>query len=178
MRRFLATLLLGAVCVGGCGRQPVPVPATAPSPARATAEARAERLRAAVADRVPVTGHRQWPGTTSAYRAYFEGSALRYLEETVTEANRGPFQNHYYFDADGLFYYRGEQVAAEGSGAIGPAPRVPVIVEWHGAQVPRAVRIEHYGEDRLPPADVAAIRRRGAELASAAQDEYSARKIP
>jgi len=177
MRRLLIPLLLGLAGFAGCGRSP-PTPPSPPAAATAAdAHARAQQLRAGLPGMKSVHGRRQWPGRASAYQAYFEGRTLRYLEETATDAG-GQFQNHYYFEATGLFYYTGEQAAAADSGAMGPAPRVPVIVEWRGAEVVRAVRIEHYGEVPLAAAELAAIRRRAAELASAASDELTATGAP
>lgn len=181
MRRIHIPLLLGLACmvaVVGCGRSPSPPPVSpAPPVAAADAPTRADRLRAGLAGLRSVQGRRQWPGRESAYQAYFEGRTLRYLAETVTECS-GEFRNHYYFESGGLFYYTGEQAAAADSGATGPAPHVPVVVEWRGTEVARAVRIEHYGEVPLTPAETGAIRRRAAELLSAAQDEQTATGVP
>ena len=53
---------------------------------------------------------------------------------------------------------------------------VPLRAEFAGARVLSAVRVEHYGEVKLEPAAIEAIRRQGAELASAVISEESAPK--
>lgn len=173
MHRISLLMLILALLAVGCGQRPAP-PVAAPAPV--TARARADAIRSAVAAVPSVTGHRDGPGGDAAWRAFYSGDELVLLEESVADPPRPPLENRYYFERGALFFYAGQQPAEVGSGAAGAA-RVPVLVEFRGAQATSAVRIEHYGEVRLEPARVAAIRSRAAELASAARDEMSAQKV-
>jgi hypothetical protein len=176
-RNALLTAIL-ALLIAGCGQRPPGggAPAT-PAAAPAAAAARADAIRAAAAGLPSVTGNRDGPGGTATWRAFFAGDDLRLLEESLADPPRPPLENRYYFERGELFYYAGEQAAQAGGGAEGAAARVPVLAEFQGARALRAVRIEHYGEVRLEPAPVEALQRRAAELASAARDEHSARRI-
>ena len=171
------SILCFALLIAGCSRAPPAGAPGAPAPAQARAETRAREIRDAATRLPSVDGHRDGPAGDAAWRAFFDDSGLVLLEESVADPPRPPLENRYYFRDGALFYVEGQQAAERGSGAEGVAPRVPVVAEFHGVQATRAVRIEHYGPVPLAPERVQAIARRAAELASAARDERSARKV-
>jgi len=171
----LWSLALAAV---GCGRQP-PAPAAAPAapPAASNAAARAAAIRGRSTTLLSVTGHRDTLGIDATWRGYFDGNELVLLEERRADPPRPPLENRYFYEHGTLFYFLGEQPAERAGGAAGPAPRAPLRAEFDGLRAVAAVRIEHYGEVRLTPAEIATIQKRAAELASAARDEQSALKV-
>ena len=169
-------LILGfALLIASCSRSPPPAPAARAPDVRA--EARAAAIRADASRLPSVAGHRDGPAGDAAWRAYFDGTELALLEESIADPPRPPLETRYYFEKGALFFVEGQQAAERGSGAEGVAPRVPLVAEFRGAQATRAVRIEHYGPVPLAPDRVQAIQRRAAELASAARDERSAAKV-
>jgi hypothetical protein len=142
------------------------------------APARAAALAAASAAWPKVAGHWLHGDTDSRFTAWFQDGELRYLEEVVVRHGAASLHGRYYFEHDALFYYSGESPAgtAVGGGATAMAARVPVMVEFEGAQLRRAVRVEHYGEVRLDAAAVIELKRRAAALARVARDEWSVRR--
>ena len=174
--------LLGMVA---CGRAPPPSApaepgASAPSAATAPATTRAAAIEAAIAGYETVRGHWERGAERSSYAAYFESGRLRYLDETVAVPGAAPRRNRYYYENGVLFYIAGEVHAASvvGGGVGAVAPSVPVRAEFHGTKTLAAVRVEHYGEVKLAPGEVEALRRQAAELASAATAEEQAPKAP
>ncbi|MBS0376030.1 MAG: hypothetical protein JSR73_15730 [Proteobacteria bacterium] len=176
MIRKLPMLLLGALLAAGCGQRPPAPPAAAP-PAPLPASARADAIRAAASGQPAVEGRRDRADGAATWRAVFAGDAPALVEESVAVPGGAPYVNRYYYEQGALFYYAGEQAAEAGSGAAGPFARVAVQAEFDGARARRAVRLEHYGPVPLPPALAQAIAARGAELAAAARDEHSARRL-
>jgi hypothetical protein len=178
VHRILRLILICALPLAACGQRPPPAAAPLPKVAApVAASARAAALAAAAAGLPSVAGHRDGPDGTAAWRAFFAGDELTLLEESVADPPRPPLERRYYFEHGALFYFAGQQAAEPGSGADGAAARVPVQAEFRGPQATRAVRLEHYGAVPLAPERVAAIAARAAELASAARDERSARKV-
>jgi len=175
VRKF-PMLVLGALLATGCGQRP-PAPPAPPPSAPPPASARADAIRAATGGQAAVEGRRDRADGPATWRALFAGDAPALVEESVAVPGGAPFVNRYYYEHGALFYYAGEQAAESGSGAAGPFARVAVQAEFDGARVLRAVRLEHYGAVPLPPALARAIAARGAELAAAARDEHSARKL-
>ena len=166
-RAPLVLLLLAAVA--GCSQRPA---ASEVPPRAATPAARIEAIRAA---RLPsVSGHRDGPGGAATWRAFFADGELALLEEEIADPPRRPLHNEYYFEHGALAYFRGEQPATPGSGAVAPDARAPVVIEFQGRRATSAVRIEHYGPVPLEPERLAAIEQRAAELAGAAQAEHNA----
>jgi hypothetical protein len=158
--------------LAGCGGR---VPPAAPVAADGTA--RAAALRAAAPGLTALHGRWDEDGSRSEYTAYFSAGRLGYLDERQRiAASPGSLRNEYFFDGGTLFYFSGEQPAADGYGG-GPqalAATVPSLAEFRGAQVLRAVRKEHFGEVPLTPAAIDAIRRHAAALAGAAANERAA----
>lgn len=175
--------MLGLVACGGRA-PPASAPAApgAPAPGAATAPAatRAAAIEAAAAADETVRGHWERGAERSTYAAYFEHGQLRYLDETVAVPGAPARHNRYYYENGVLFYLAGEVRAATvvGGGPGAVAPSVPVHLEFHGTKTLAAVRVEHYGEVKLAPAEVEALRRQAAELASAATAEEHAPKAP
>jgi hypothetical protein len=163
------------LAAAGCGpKAPAPAAPAPPPAAPPTAAARAAAIRARSATLASVTGHRDTEGLDATWRGYFDGNALLLLEESRADRPRPPLQHRYFYERGTLFYYLGEQPAEAQSGATGPAPRAALRAEFDGLRAVAAVRIEHYGEVRLTPAEIGAIQRRAAELASAAANEHAA----
>lgn len=150
--------------------------ATSGSAASETAAERAERIAAAAAQWPKVEGRWTRGDTDSRYTAYFDGERLRYLDEQMGMGDYGSRHHRYWFDDGALFYYEGEK-SSDVPGGTKPGmlpPVVPVVAEFRGGEVVRAVAREHYGEKKLDDATVAGIRNHAAALAGAAQDEWSA----
>jgi hypothetical protein len=178
--------MLALLAVVACGGRAPPASAPegpaapAPSAATAPAAARAAAIEAATAGYEIVRGRWERGAERSTYAAYFENGQLRYLDETVAAPGAPPRHNRDYYENGVLFYIAGEVRAAStvggGPGAVGPS--VPVRAEFHGTKTLAAVRVEHYGEVKLAPAEVEALRRQAAELASAATAEEHAPKAP
>jgi hypothetical protein len=169
--RWVLILLL----LAGCGQRhsaPAPAGATASASPKATAETRAQHLLAECATVRRVVGSRDIGGEAIRWRACFRGDELQLLEERASSGTEHSRESRYYFDGGALFYFAGERAAVPAGGATGPESIAPVIIEFRGAQVIRAVRLEHYGEVRLAPDEPAQIRRRAAELVSAARDQH------
>jgi hypothetical protein len=171
MRRSVLILICISATLAGCGRQKPPV-----SPLAADASARAAALRAAAPGLVALHGRWDEPGSRSEYTAYFSAGRIGYLDERQRVAPSGSLHNEYFFDDGALFYFSGELPATAGFGggpdAVGPV--VASLAEFRGAQVLRAVRIEHFGEVPLDAATIGAIRRHAAALAGAAANERAA----
>jgi hypothetical protein len=177
MRNHLLILVLGLL-VAACGpAAPGPAsPATAAAPATAdsgvprrsdaptNAETRAAAIRAAAPTFRSVEGHTPWRGLPANYRGYFDGHDLRYVEETVPIGAWPALQNRYYFEGGALFYYAGENQAISGDPTGND--RSAVIMELDGSTVRRAVMVEGEHESPLDEIEVAAIRKRGAQLAA------------
>ena len=174
MHRKTLPILCFVLLLAGCSRPP-PAAVAAASPQEASA--RAAAIEAAASRLTSVVGHRDGPGGDATWRAFFDGSELTLLEESVADAPRPPLENRYYFDKGALFYFAGQQAAEPGGGAEGVAPRIPVVAEFRGLQATRAVRIEHYGPVPLAAERAQGIARRAAELAAAARDERSAQRV-
>lgn len=197
--RVVVAAVLGGVALQGCGRSAdapaasaAPSAATAPAATTATgapgaapateapasAEKRAEAIREASAQWPKVAGRWTRGDTDSKYVAWFDGDRLAYLEEDMNQGDYGRKQQRYWFDDGALFYYTGEGPSAlPGGTAPGSLPpNVPVVAEFRGAQVVRAVSREHFGEQKLDPMLVEGIQRHAAALAGAAQDEWSAQR--
>ena len=152
--------------------------ATAASAAAAPAAERAAQIRASAAQWPKVEGRWTRGDTDSRYVAYFDGGELRYLEENMSMGDYGSRQNRYFYEGGALFYYAGEK-SSDVPGSTGPGglpPVVPVVAEFRGPEVVRAVAREHFGEKKLDATIVEGIRRHGAVLAGAAQDEWSAQR--
>jgi hypothetical protein len=150
--------------------------ATSESGAGATGAERADRITAAAAQWPKVEGRWTRGDTDSRYTAYFDGERLRYLDERMGMGDYGSRRHRYWFDDGALFYYEGEK-SSDVPGGTKPGmlpPVVPVVAEFRGGEVVRAVAREHYGEKKLDDATVAGIRNHAAALAGAAQDEWSA----
>ena len=173
-----------ALGLGACGERTPPAaarpkassPAIAPAPP-ASGAARAAALEAALPSLMKVDSHREQGASRTLISGYFDKSDLKVLDETVTGQGLATIHNRYYFDGGVAFYFRGEAPAGKiggGPGAMGST--VPLRAEFAGARVLSAVRVEHYGEVKLEPAAIEAIRRQGAELASAVISEESAPK--
>lgn len=146
--------------------------------ASAPAADRADSIRASAAQWPKVEGRWTRGDTDSRYVAYFDGGELRYLEENMSMGDYGSRQNRYFYEDGALFYYVGEK-SSDVPGSTGPGglpPVVPVVAEFRGPEVVRAVAREHFGEKKLDAALVEGIRRHGAVLAGAAQDEWSAQQ--
>lgn len=188
-----ATVLCGVVLLAACGRgsdgaregsrpaeggtPPAGTSAAAPSAiATPDGEARARAAREAAANWPKVDGRWTQRDVDSKFVAHFDGGQLRYLVEEPASPEAGGGRNEYWFDAGELYYYAGEKPSAYGGTGPGALPqRVPVVAEFRGAEVVRAISREHYGEKKLDDDTVAALRRHAAALAGAAQDEWSAR---
>ena len=183
----IAAMTVVAFGLAACGERapPAVAPAKAPSPARmaaaspaaATGSARAAALEAALPGLMRVDTHREQGTSRTLISGYFDKSDLKLLDETVTGQGLATIHNRYYYDGGLAFYFRGEAPAGKiggGPGAVGAT--VPLRVEFQGARVLSAVRIEHYGDVKLEPAAIEAIRRQGAGLASAVISEESAPK--
>lgn len=152
--------------------------ATASAAAEVPAAERAEIVRASAAQWPKVEGRWTRGDTDSRYVAYFDGGELRYLEEDMSMGDYGSRRNRYFYDGGALFYYAGEK-SSDVPGSTGPGglpPVVPVVAEFRGPEVVRAVAREHFGEKKLDAAIVEGIRRHSAALAGAAQDEWSAQQ--
>jgi hypothetical protein len=144
----------------------------------APAADRADSIRASAAQWPKVEGRWTRGDTDSRYVAYFDGGELRYLEENMSMGDYGSRQNRYFYEDGALFYYVGEK-SSDVPGSTGPGglpPVVPVVAEFRGPEVVRGVAREHFGEKKLDAAIVEGIRRHGAVLAGAAQDEWSAQQ--
>ncbi len=169
-----------------CGAPKTPAPASPPPAPAAAGTAHAERaperaakLDAALGTLAKVDTHREDGVRHTSLSGYFRDGQLVVLEETVTGGTAPALHNRYYYEHGLLFYFSGEMPA----GAIGGGPNalgatVPAHAQFEGARTLAAVRNEHYGEVRLDEAAVGAIRRQGAELASAVTSEEQAPKRP
>jgi hypothetical protein len=163
----------GAAANGGGGLRPATSPANAPD-----GEARARAARDAASGWPKVEGRWTRGDTDSRYVAHFDGGQLRYLLEEMSLGDRGSRRNEYWFNGGELYYYVGEKPSAYGGTGPGALPpTVPVVAEFRGAEVVRAISREHYGEKKLDDEALAGIRRHAAALAGAAQDEWSARSL-
>ena len=181
---MVAAMTIVALGVVSCGERPPPAAATGQAPLPATAAAaplspaaRAAALQAALPSLMKVDSHREQGTSRTLLSGYFDKSDLKVLDETVTGQGLATIHNRYFYDGGLAFYFRGEAPAGQiggGPGAMGAT--VPLRAEFAGARVLSAVRIEHYGEVKLEPAAIDAIRRQGAELASAVISEESAPK--
>jgi hypothetical protein len=171
MWRAVLILICTWATLAACGRQKPPV-----LPVAAGGSARAAALRAAAPGLTALHGRWDEPGSRSEYTAYFSAGRLGYLDERQRLAPSGSLHNEYFFDGGALFYFAGELPATAGFGggpdAVGPV--VASLAEFRGAQVLRAVRIEHFGEVPLDAATIGAIRRHAAALAGAAATERAA----
>jgi hypothetical protein len=195
--RIVAIALCGTVLLAACGRggdQAGGAPAAgaasttggtaaaggdaaarATTSAAPTGEARARAIRDAAAAWPKVEGRWTRGAADSRYVAYFDGGELRYLVEDATLGDGGTRRQQYWFDAGELWYYVGEKPSAYGGTGPGALPpSVPIVAEFRGAEVVRAVSREHYGEKKLDDEAVRGIRAQAAALAGAAQDEWSA----
>lgn len=140
-----------------------------------TGEARARAVRDAAAGWPKVEGRWTRGDADSRYVAYFDGGQLRYLVEDLSLGERGTRRQEYWFDAGELWYYAGEKPSAYGGTGPGALPpSVPIVAEFRGAEVVRAISREHYGEKKLDDDALRDIRAHAAALAGAAQDEWSA----
>jgi hypothetical protein len=184
-RTWPMLVVLALLGLAACGRAPPPSApaepgAPAPGAAAVPATTRAAAIEAAIAGYEIVRGHWERGAERSTYAAYFENGRLRYLDETVAAPGAPARRNRYYYDNGVLFYIAGEvrasTVVGGGAGAVGPS--VPVRAEFQGTKTLAAVRVEHYGEVKLAPGEVEALRRQAAELASAATAEEHAPKAP
>ena len=182
---MIAAMTFVALGVASCGERAPPAAATgkAPLPAMAPAAAplspatRAAALEAALPSLMKVDSHRDQGASRTLLSGYFDRSDLKVLDETVSGQGLATIHNRYFYDGGLAFYFRGEAPAGKiggGPGAMGAT--VPLRAEFAGSRVLSAVRIEHYGEVKLEPAAIDAIRRQGAELASAVISEESAPK--
>jgi hypothetical protein len=186
---LLVGIALATVALAGCERGTAPetaappgeAPAAAtPAPAAASvsAEDRAASIRDSAAQWPKVEGRWTRGDSDSRYVAYFDGGELRYLEEDLSMGDYGSRRNRYFYEDGALFYYAGEK-SSDVPGSSGPGglpPVVPVVAEFRGPEVVRAVAREHFGEKKLDDAIVAGIRGHAATLAGAAQDEWSAQR--
>ena len=183
----IAAMTAMALGLAACGERapPAVAPAKAPLPARmaaasqapATGSARAAALEAALPGLMKVDTHREQGTSRTQISGYFDKSDLQVLDETVTGQGQPTIHNRYYYDGGVAFYFRGEALAGKiGGGPGGMGATVPLRAEFQGARVLFAVRVEHYGDVKLEPAAIEAIRRHGAELASAVVSEESAPK--
>jgi hypothetical protein len=166
-----------ALLASGCDRvAPTPTPTTAASGGAASMPAAgasgAAAVRAAAAAWPRVEGRWTRGDTDSRYVAYFDADALRYLEEDVARGAGGTDSQRYWYEDGALVYFEG--VAPSALPGAGPST-VPVVAEFRGAEVVRAVAREHSGEKKLDAAAVEALRRHAAALAGAATDEWNAR---
>ena len=129
------------------------------------ADGLAARVIASCAHVVPVTGS----DASGRFRACFQGGDLVYVEERAAGVPKGQVIR-YVYDQGARVYYKTESAPhATGGGAGAGATRVPVTIEWSPAgEVRRAVRLEHYGEVKLAPDFVVAVRARGDALKAAA----------
>ena len=183
--RVLTIVAMTALGMSACGGRAPPTaargapagsanPPAAPT-APASGAARAAALEAALPGYQKVDGHRDQGTAQTLFSGYFDKRELKVLDETVTGRGLVPLHSRYYYDGGLVFYYRGETPAGTiggGPGALGAT--LPLRVEFQGPRVLSAVRIEHYGEVKLEPATIEAIRREGAELASAVTSEEAA----
>lgn len=180
-------VVLASLGLAACGERAPPADATAKAPAPAATAAappapvagasRAAALEAALPGFMKVDTHRDQGSSRTLLSGYFDKSDLKVLDETVTGQGQATLHNRYYYDGGVAFYFRGEAPAGKiggGPGAMGAT--VPLRAEFQGARVLFAVRVEHYGEVKLEPAAIEAIRRQAAELASVVVSEESAPK--
>lgn len=117
--------------------------------------------------------HGTWVSGSDAsgrYRACYAGSALVLVEDRPPGAPKAAAQRYLYAD-DALVGYRADaRPRVAGGGADASAAAVPVTIDWTAAgDLRRAVRVEHYGEVRVPDAVVERARARGLELQRAAR---------
>ncbi len=179
----------GDVAAGSASSSANDAPAAAAAPDSVSADSasgaaplpaaeRAERIRASAAQWPKVEGRWTRGDADSRYVAHFEAGELRYLEENLSMGDYGTRLNRYFYEGGALFYYAGEK-SSDVPGSTGPnglPTVVPVVAEFRGPEVVRAVGREHFGEKKLDPAIVEGIRRHAAVLAGAAQDEWSAQQ--
>ena len=137
----------------------------APAPAPHPGDVQAGQVVAACAHAPAVTGE----DAKGRYRACFQGGELVYIEEHERGAPKGSAAR-YLYEHGALVYFRtGVAPHATGGGVGADAATVPVTIEWSPAgEVRRAVRLEHYGEVKLAPDFVVAVRARGDALKAAA----------
>ena len=174
--RILSVLVLAGVAA--CGAPATPPPASAPPPAATMSRsgaARAEALEGATATYRKVDTHREQGTGRTDLSGYFDHGRLAYLDENISAPGAPARHNRYFFENGQLFYFKGEMQAGKiGGGPTALGASVPVRAEFAGARTLTAVSIEHYGETRLDAPAVEAIRRQGAELASAITSEEQA----
>ena len=170
---LLALVALGAAA---CGGSAAPPPASGPAtPTDAAPAARAAALESATTSYHKVDTHREQGTDRTEISGYFDHGQLRFLDENITARGAAARHNRYFFENGVLFYFKGEMPAGRiGGGPTALAANVPVRAEFAGARTVTAVSIEHYGATALDAPSIEAIRRQGAELASAITSEEQA----
>ena len=133
--------------------------------------AKIEAMRADLAGYRAVQGASAAGGNAAVWTAYFDGTALKCIDETSNQTDGGAAENEYYFESGVLVAYvsRGTRSAADPSRAGGEEEHVTLRLAFDTSGAEKELSKTVEGRPAaLEMTEVAAVRSRAAFLAAEA----------